>query len=159
LQDAERAFVTETGANPVVPPDLALQSAFCEMASLDENRRYYRAFRTSAEIAEYRFPVDDHKLVDALEKSLRHFGQRGLLTEGRSGWDVTHEALIRNWMRLSRWVRDDVARDRAMGEVLTKTRITTEQALILRPVLGVPMLGWGKQPIYPPAWQGRAASA
>lgn len=50
LERAEVEFAVQAGSRPVLRPRLGLQAAFCEMASLDENRRYYRAFRYAEEI-------------------------------------------------------------------------------------------------------------
>src|SRR5262249_38397818 len=130
-EDAERAFESakeifaKEAKRPDISPELALQAAFCELASLDENQRFYRLFRTPAEIARDRFPLPAKNasgrasdpaslalpngvgpLADALDHALKEFTKTGLLSKRRSGaWNVTHEALLRNWPRVAAWVK------------------------------------------------------
>jgi hypothetical protein len=151
LVDAKRTFLHEAGrSRSKVTPELALKAAFCEMASLDENRRYYRAFRTAEEIARKRFPPRAcGSLERPLKRALDVFDERGLLSNaGSDARDVTHEALIRNWPRLSTWVAEDVTIRRAMEEAIRNRRVRGwEQAKALEPVLAYP-----PSPIYPLAW-------
>lgn len=139
LEAAEKRFHGADVRTPVVAED-AIRAAFCEMATLDENRRYYRKFRTVQEVAASRFSPENKIAVHvALSAALAEFKSVGLLTQMGSGaWDVSHEALIRNWQRLVQWVACDVAVKRALQEALADGRIQNlEQARALEPVLGL----------------------
>ncbi len=64
LRQAEVAFSKYLGksgltVDGVLSPENALRAAFCEIASVDENSRYYRKFRKVKEIADIRFGMDN----------------------------------------------------------------------------------------------------
>jgi hypothetical protein len=146
---AQDIYQAKRPRGQAVSPGLALQAAFCEMASLDENRRYYRAFREAAEIVARRFESTNPETIIALDAALAEFETRGLLSSTVSGArDVTHEALIRNWPRLASWVAEDNKVEQAMSDAIIARRIDSwDQARALEPVLG-----WPHLPIYSFAW-------
>jgi hypothetical protein len=171
LQKAEETYLDRAPAG--APKSAALRAAFCEMASIDENSRYYRAFRRPDEIVRKRLRLDDRhmddelskeeiELVGALDNALDEFEKRGLLSSARLrrraldgesehnvARDVTHEALLRNWPCVARWVADDERAQKAMSKALDEGRVAGwDQAKALEPVLGP----WRPTPIYPMAW-------
>ncbi len=119
---AEAALADALGARrSEVDPHSLIRAALCEMASLEENQRYHREFVSAAKVIDRRFPdrrFPDRRdgrdrtrraeLARALEAGLDAFVARGLLvcdatSKGKS-YDVTHEALLRNWTDLGTWV-------------------------------------------------------
>ncbi|MET1414750.1 hypothetical protein ABVF61_20935 [Roseibium sp. HPY-6] len=114
LTEAKTVFDKTEGARTCgVTAKTAIRAALCEMASLEENRRYHREFVRVSEVLEKRFPFIQGKartaLQNAVTNSLETFCQRGLLVRTHSrhdepSFDVMHEALIRNWSKLDRWV-------------------------------------------------------
>ncbi|HUB14009.1 MAG TPA: hypothetical protein VMB34_18815 [Acetobacteraceae bacterium] len=136
----------------LLQPESVLKAAFCEMAMLDENRRYYRAFRTASEIIAQRLPPGYDRLREPLAAALNQFEERGLLASaGSDARDVTHEALIRNWPRLAAWVLEEKNIQTTIVRVVERRHMDGEQARILDPVLGL----W-RSPIYPYAWVRQA---
>ena len=161
LRQAEVAFSKYLGksgltVDGVLSPENALRAAFCEIASVDENSRYYRKFRKVKEIADIRFGMDNRgePLETALTSALKVFKAKGLVSPaGEDAWDVTHEALLRNWPRARAWVDADFAAGRSIGEAMVNKRVDQDQLNSLKEVLG-----WRTLPIYTPQWIDRAAS-
>lgn len=107
LKAKGRAGVSSTPISRLPTSQMALRAAFCELCSLDENRRIYRGFRHPLGIAVSRFDTSNEALCDAIEASLQAFEIRGDLVRGASGFDVSHEALPRNWRLCEKWLRSD----------------------------------------------------
>jgi hypothetical protein len=101
---------------------LAVRAAFCELVSLDENQRVHRAFRRPFEIAQNRFGSNDEILIAGITAALQAFGARGYLAHGRSGFDVSHEALPRNWHVCAEWLREDARAARVLIDAADPSR-------------------------------------
>ncbi|MEW4459995.1 hypothetical protein AB1K42_18045 [Roseibium algicola] len=114
LTEAKTVFDKTDGVRTCgITAKTAIRAALCEMASLEENRRYHREFVRVSEVLEKRFPFvlgeARTALQNAVTNALETFCQRGLLVRTHSrhdepSFDVMHEALIRNWSKLDRWV-------------------------------------------------------
>jgi hypothetical protein len=117
---------------------LAVRAAFCELTSLDENRRVHRTFCTPRQIAENRFGRDDDVLRAGLLAVLKTFEAHGYLSRGRSGFDVSHEALPRNWQDCEEWLREDARAAEALidtaapGAELSRSKATEVGQLLER---------------------------
>jgi len=154
LASAVSLFDTQTLS---IAPISFFQAAFCELASLDENRRYYRKFRTVTEVIDLRLAETNRSanLEKLLSAGLDKFRAPGLLTHMGSGaWDVTHEALIRNWTRVRDWVARDVAIRNVLRRSFSHGTINNwNDARVLQPVLGYP-----RSPVHSFAWARSVAT-
>ena len=130
LSKAERAYYTtlnetrsagtSSSKQSLPSAQMALRSAFCELTSLDENRRIYRAFRQPLAIAAGRFDSTDPRLVRGIETALQSLEDDGYLNRTNSGFDVSHEALPRNWKPCEEWLRSDTSAATLLMDVATK---------------------------------------
>ena len=160
LQEAAKVFASKIYKSFPIGPEKAILAAFCEFASLDENRRLYRKFRTVREIVQNRFTCTTDKentqAQDALDAALDVFRKANYLSEGQGDenrtFDVTHEAFIRNWDRLSKRINDESKVARVFQEVAEdqdRPNISEQDQLTLIPVFGPRKK---RDPTYTPKW-------
>ncbi|MGO7443636.1 hypothetical protein ACC668_02890 [Rhizobium ruizarguesonis] len=120
-----------------VSPEIAIRGAFCQMAALDELRRYHREYATIGEIVSKRFPYASPAFAAALQAALELFVDRGLLVsaciDNVTSFDVTHESLIRNWRQLAEWLQVDAAIVKVINEsaAFPKVQIRSDDRPIL----------------------------
>ncbi|MEM7239169.1 MAG: hypothetical protein AAF501_15290, partial [Pseudomonadota bacterium] len=117
FREARKRFAKARGDRFIdkINSNIAIRAALCEMASLDENRRYHRQFVTIEEVVEKRFPglseAETTRLVTCLDRALGAFVDANFLirfsgTE-RASFDVVHEAFIRNFSKLESWIETE----------------------------------------------------
>jgi hypothetical protein len=106
---AERAGTTEESG------EQALRAAFRALARRDDVGNWARRFADRAEITVFLNAESNSQLAHtldeprwtALEKALNSFLLRGYLNGGGTrDYDISHEALIRNWRKFQLWLRD-----------------------------------------------------
>ena len=95
---------------------VALRAVLCEMASRDENGKIHRDFAVVSDVVRERLLPEStaaqrEAVCRALIQALKVFSKRQLLVELSSkdvpAYDVTHEALIRNWPQMLNWLDED----------------------------------------------------
>jgi WD40 repeat protein len=93
----------------------ALQAAFRALARRDDIGNWARRFASRDDITVFLAAepnsalagVPDNLRWQALRAALDSFLLRGYLNRGRTGdYDISHEALIRNWKKFQLWLRD-----------------------------------------------------
>jgi hypothetical protein len=109
---AER-FATHTATNQAAGTD-ALQAAFRALARRDDNGNWARRFAGRDEITAFLAADPNLQVVAipedsrwaAVAQALNVFLLRGYLNRGGDGkYDISHEALIRNWPLFRNWLR------------------------------------------------------
>lgn len=118
----------------------ALQAAFRALARRDDRGNWARRFagrdeiqaflKASPDSAVAKFP--EEKCWNALKQALNVFLLRGYMSRGGDGkYDISHEALIRNWPLFREWLRDPAEVAYALGRVLQEVepeKFKTESA-------------------------------
>ena len=93
----------------------ALRAAFRALARRDDIGNWARRFAGHDDITVFLAAEPNSALAgmpddlrwEALQKALNSFLLRGYLNWGRTGdYDISHEALIRNWKKFQLWLRD-----------------------------------------------------
>ena len=119
--EARKAYHAQfADSKPPVAAAVALRAVLCEMASRDENGKIHRDFAdVDAVVCERLLPKDSdaeidekrsnvvHALLCALEIFTKHQLLVRLGAKSEPAYDVTHEALIRNWPQMRSWVDED----------------------------------------------------
>jgi hypothetical protein len=170
-ENARRAFVGDIRTGTSVPEaaaEAALKATFRALARRDDRGNWARRFARTEDIIAF-LDVDPAAAGQPREK--RHHGLSAALNTFRNAgyiggegtderpWDISHEALIRNWNRCLLWLREpeivaqalayavqDLGRVRSdqSGEAISE-RMPPGLADALRPALGV-------QPALPTKW-------
>ncbi len=126
---AER-FAEDTGTNKTFGTE-ALRAAFRALARRDDRGNWARRFAGKEEITAFlkadqdsavaKFP--DQECWNALKQALHVFLLRGYMSRGGEGkYDISHEALIRNWPLFQDWLRDPEEVAYALGRVLVEVK-------------------------------------
>src|SRR5260370_17252898 len=129
--DAAECFADDAtiiGASPKTAGEAALRPAFGALARRDDRGNWARRFAEEKEIVGVL--AADPVLVwtrlssevcwKALKRALHTFLMRGYLSGGDGRpYDISHEALIRNWPRFLEWLRDPADVARALSRVMT----------------------------------------
>jgi WD domain, G-beta repeat len=107
--------------------EAALRAAFRALARRDDNGTWARRFAEPDDIMSFMSAdsalarVNDAKRREALRHALNVFLLRGYLSGGRGRpYDISHEALIRNWPRFREWLREPEEVAYALGRVLAE---------------------------------------
>lgn len=138
----------------------AVQTAFCAMARQDDRGNWARRSVSAKWIAELLDDIaPDQAHRKAADEVLRIFHKHGYLNRSitREGeeFDVSHEALIRNWPKYEEWLRElgtignsvrEVVSDlevRKQAEALTQSRLSPGAGLagMLHPLWGMMLDG------------------
>ena len=107
--------------------DEALRAAFRALARRDDIGNWARRFAGRDDITDFLAAepnsvlagMPDNLRWTALQKALDSFLLRGYLNRGRTGdYDISHEALIRNWKKFQLWLRDPREVAYILGRVL-----------------------------------------
>ena len=126
---AER-FADATGTTPDVGND-ALQGAFRALARRDDRGNWARRFAGREEITAFLnadpdsavAQLPDDKKWQALRDALHVFQLRGYMSRGAERkYDISHEALIRNWPLFQAWLRAPEEVAYALGRVLMEVK-------------------------------------
>lgn len=113
-----------TKETPEARAELVLRTLFCAMARKDDRGNWARRFVTARRAAAL---LDGPEAMAgdtaaAMQAALTVFQDAGYLNAGRKGdepiYDVSHEALIRNWARCADWLREADRIGEALEEVL-----------------------------------------
>ena len=105
----------------------ALQATFRALARRDDNGNWARRFAGHKDVAVFLDAEGNSSLArmdkdlrwTALQKALNSFLLRGYLNgDGTRDYDISHEALIRNWRRFQLWLRDPGEVAYCLGRVL-----------------------------------------
>lgn len=108
-----------TGPNARGRAERVVRTAFCAMARKDDRGNWARRFVTPARVA--KLLNDDAADKAAVKEVLRAFKRAGYLNRSGSGkdkkFDVSHEALIRNWDTYNEWLREIGALQHSLREV------------------------------------------
>ncbi|WP_395708525.1 AAA family ATPase [Reyranella sp.] len=130
---AEKAitrFITEVrieSPDASLVGEAALRAAFRALARRDDRNNWARRFAKKGDILSFLdadpelrlVPVDTEARWKALKLALNAFLVRGYLTGGGGApYDISHEALIRNWPRFLVWLRDPEDVANALNRVL-----------------------------------------
>lgn len=121
---AQRMPATGTGETREARAELVLRTLFCAMARRDDRgnwaRRFVTARRAAALLDGPEAAAGD--TTAAMAAVLTVFQAAGYLNVGRKGdepiYDVSHEALIRNWVRYSDGLREADRIGEALAEVV-----------------------------------------
>lgn len=116
VKKAGRRF---TGPDSLARAERVVRTAFCAMARRDDRGNWARRFVTPARVA--KLLDDDAADRAAVKEVLRVFKRNGYLNRSGSGqdkkFDVSHEALIRNWSTYNEWLREIGALQHSLREV------------------------------------------
>jgi hypothetical protein len=120
---AERArelFAERSGAS-IGQGEKVLQAAFRSLARRDDRGNWARRFADIGDIMA--FLAADTAVAgapeEAVESALGEFLIRGYLSGGRGApYDISHEALIRNWPRFREWLSEPDSAARALERVV-----------------------------------------
>lgn len=131
---AERAakrFATVGQTSPEVG-EAALQAAFRALARRDDNGTWARRFAEEADITSFMAAdptigqMEGDVRWKALCAALDVFLLRGYLSGGHGRpYDISHEALIRNWPKFREWLREPEEVAYALGRVLAEVEPKT----------------------------------
>jgi hypothetical protein len=121
---AERAmerFAVKAGTS-IKNGEMVLQGAFRALAHRDDRGNWARRFADIADIMAYLAADPNSSLSkapqEAVQDALSEFVLRGYLSGGDDlPYDISHEALIRNWPRFQEWLRQPEAAARALERV------------------------------------------
>lgn len=117
----------EVGQTSPEVGEAALQAAFRALARRDDNGTWARRFAEPADINSFmaadpalaRMPESLRR--DALRGALDVFVLRGYLSGGHGRpYDISHEALIRNWPKFREWLREPEEVAYALGRILAE---------------------------------------
>jgi len=115
----EKAAGYFQGPDARVQAERVVRTAFCAMARKDDRGNWARRFVTPARVA--KLLDDDDADKAAVKEVLRVFKRAGYLNRTGSGkdkkFDVSHEALIRNWGTYNEWLREIGALEHSLREV------------------------------------------
>jgi DNA-binding beta-propeller fold protein YncE len=107
--------------------EAALRAAFRALARRDDNGTWARRFAEPDDITCFMSAdptlsqVKEANRWEAIRHALDIFLLRGYLSGGRSRpYDISHEALIRNWPRFREWLREPEEVAYALGRVLAE---------------------------------------
>lgn len=119
-----------TGPDARVEAERVVRTALCAMARKDDRGNWARRFATPARVAKL---LDDDAADKAAAKEvLRVFKRAGYLNRSGSGkdkkFDVSHEALIRNWDTYGEWLREIGALQHSLREVANNLEIESAGA-------------------------------
>ncbi|WP_342236506.1 ATP-binding protein [Inquilinus sp. OTU3971] len=107
---AQQLPAAETPESREARAELVLRTIFCAMARKDDRGNWARRFVTARRAAALLDGSEAGNATAAMEAVLKTFQAAGYLNVGRTGgepiYDVSHEALIRNWVRYSDWLRE-----------------------------------------------------
>lgn len=115
----EKAALHFTGPDRKERAERVVRTAFCAMARQDDRGNWARRFVSPARVAE----LLDNEAADkaAVKDVLRVFKRSGYLNRSGSDkdkkFDVSHEALIRNWGTYNEWLREIGALEHSLREV------------------------------------------
>lgn len=138
----EKAAGCFSGPDARVQAERAVRTAFCAMARKDDRGNWARRFVTPARVA----VLLDDDAADRLaaKEVLRVFKRAGYLNRSGSGkdrkFDVSHEALIRNWDTYNEWLREVGALEHSLREVANNLENERADGADARRSAGV--LGW-----------------
>lgn len=118
------------GPDALVQAERVVRTAFCAMARKDDRGNWARRFVTPARVA---MLLDDDAADRAAAKEvLRVFKRAGYLNRSGSDkdkkFDVSHEALIRNWDTYNEWLREIGALQHSLREVANNLEIESANA-------------------------------
>ncbi|QIG50607.1 hypothetical protein G5V57_24465 [Nordella sp. HKS 07] len=117
----DKAAQRFTGPDARDKAERVVRTAFCAMARRDDRGNWARRFVSPARVAE----LLDNDAADkaAVKDVLLTFKRSGYLNRTGSGkdkkFDVSHEALIRNWNTYNDWLREIGALQHSLREVST----------------------------------------
>lgn len=138
IEKAARHF---TGPDAQAKAERVVRTAFCAMARKDDRGNWARRFVTPARVAE--LLDDDPQDKAAVKEVLRTFKRHGYLNRSGTGkdkkFDVSHEALIRNWDTYNEWLRELGALEHSLREVANNLADDAAEAPVGRVQA---MLGW-----------------
>ena len=123
---------------PETRAKLMLRTIFCAMARKDDRGNWARRFVTARRAAALLDGSEAGDATAAMTAVLTTFQAAGYLNVGRTGdepiYDVSHEALIRNWVRYSDWLREadqiGEALEAVVGNVGTAPAQTVRQGFL-----------------------------
>ncbi len=128
---AKFANAAASAGTTKVEGEQALTAAFRALARIDDIGNWVRRFAGRQDItvflnAEKNSPLarmGDELRWTALEDALNSFLVRGYLNGGRTrDYDISHEALIRNWRKFQLWLRDPREVAYSLGRVLREVK-------------------------------------
>jgi hypothetical protein len=175
---AKHAFVRVLGSDKDGSTDVlaeaALQAIFRALARVDDRGNLARRFADSAAIAEYliadlegrRLAVPEgSRILAALDAALRQLSDYGYiaggeLVDGRQRpWDISHEALLRNWSRCRTWLAAPIEAARALESIAQQAPALPPDASpsVLRSSVSKSLISAlktavGDRPTLPQAW-------
>jgi hypothetical protein len=188
VERARERFIEKAGT-ATADGETVLQAAFRALAHRDDRGNWVRRFADIADIMAFLAADPNSSLAklpkEAVQDALSEFVLRGYLSGGYGlPYDISHEALIRNWSHFQEWLREPESAARALERVVQEIdpRLVEErrQKLLdwipsavseqLAPVLGLsPTLprSWALQHLEPmlerstvkERWQGLAPNA
>lgn len=130
------------GSDANAQAERVVRTAFCAMARKDDRGNWARRFVTPARVA--KLLDDDVADKAAVKEVLRVFKRAGYLNRTGSGkdkkFDVSHEALIRNWGTYNGWLREIGALEHSLREVANN--LENERADVSATARSGTVLGW-----------------
>lgn len=118
---ARQEFAARSGTSTEAG-EIVLQAAFRSLARRDDRGNWARRFAEIEDIMTF-LAADPNSAAgkaskDSVQAALNSFLLRGYLTGGGGApYDISHEALIRNWPRFEEWLREPEAAARALERV------------------------------------------
>jgi WD40 repeat protein len=131
---AERAAkrFADVGGTTPANGGVALRAAFRALARRDDRGTWARRFGRPQEMKAFMAAdpglrqITEEAGWEALRQALHVFLLRGYLTGGDGRpYDISHEALIRNWPKFQEWLRDLDEVAFALGRILTEVEPAT----------------------------------
>jgi WD40 repeat protein len=131
---AERAAkrFADVGGTTAANGEVALRAAFRTLARRDDRGTWARRFGRPQEMKAFMAAdpslrqITEEARWEALRHALHVFLLRGYLTGGDGRpYDISHEALIRNWPKFQEWLRDLDEVAHALGRILTEVEPVT----------------------------------
>jgi hypothetical protein len=131
---ARECFAEKAGTS-MADGEAALQAAFRALAQRDDRGRWARRFADIGDIMAF-LAADPNSAParapkEAVQDALSIFLLRGYLSGGNGApYDISHEALIRNWPSFQNWLRDVDSTVRALERVTQEIdpRISDKQS-------------------------------